>query len=178
MSLHVRRWIPTCLSLALLSSFLFVLSCRSEGESSKTTAQKVSAQTAPEFQEIYGILTASCMPCHNRETLPQVIDKVKTASFQDIDGETRLRILGELEELAQYMKDGMPISFTGEQELHRFFAVTPGEFYMMLEKGMMPPPWAHAMFEKIEWPGYKTLGFEERVRLMQYAKPHSEKYLR
>ncbi len=139
-----------------------------------------SASVAPgdDFAEVQKILLSSCMPCHNRQNLPVVIDRVKKASFKDIDGDTRLRILGELEELEQYMKDGMPISFTGKEEVHKFFNATPGEFYMMLEKGLMPPPWAPELMKQIEWPSYQKITIEKRLTLLKYAKPYTQKYLR
>lgn len=172
---HASRW------LILSSLLLGVSACKPEATDNPPPSKTIThtlPSASPEFQEIYGSLTASCMPCHNRATLPQVIQKVQAASFQELDGETRVRILAELEELQQYMKGGVEVSFTGKEELHRFFDSTPGEFYMMLEKGIMPPPWAHALMDEIKWPGYRPLSIDERVKLMQYSKPYTEEYLR
>ena len=132
-----------------------------------------------ETRRIQTILTASCMPCHSRTALPQVIERTKQASFPSVDGESRERILAELEELQLYIDEGLPISFAeDETELHKFFKSTPGEFYMMLEKGIMPPPWAPDLMKQINWPDYKHLTTEERIELLKYSKPYSEKYLR
>lgn len=141
-------------------------------------APNTSVPPAEDFAKIQKIITSSCMPCHNRQNLPVVISRVEKAGFKDIDGDTRQRILGELGELEQYMKDGMPISFTGKEEVHKFFNATPGEFYMMLEKGLMPPPWAPELMKQIEWAGYQKLTIENRLELLKYAKPYTQKYLR
>lgn len=131
-----------------------------------------------DYHQIARGLSSSCMPCHNHATLTQVIERVKKADFQEIEGETRLRILNGLENLKTSMDQGLPISFTSQAQVDQFIKVTPGEFYMMLEKGLMPPPWAPELMRAINWPNYEVLALEDRVEMLKYAKPFSQKYLR
>lgn len=131
-----------------------------------------------DFNKIQSILSSSCMPCHNRRTLPEVIARTEKGKFKAIGDDTRLRILGELGELKDYMEGGLSISFTSKEELHKFFESTAGEFYLMLEKGLMPPPWAVGLTQEIKWPLYQKLSAENRLELMKYSKPYTERYLR
>lgn len=134
--------------------------------------------TPPTYGEVFKITYRSCLPCHNRYTLPRVIERVKNASFSDIDGDTRLRILAELEGLHDLMTASPPYSFTlGQETLQQFFKVVPGGVYNMLSKGAMPPPWAPKLMQAIDWPNYTTLSYENRVELLRYARPYSEKYI-
>ncbi|MGE3725890.1 MAG: hypothetical protein AB7I41_10080 [Candidatus Sericytochromatia bacterium] len=130
------------------------------------------------YSEVFRITYASCLPCHNRHTLPQVIDRLKAAKFSTVDGEDRVRILTELEGLKALQDSGSALGFSsGQEELMDLFESVPGGFFIMLEKGVMPPPWAPALMEAIDWPNYERLSIENRVKLLQFAKPYSQKYL-
>ncbi|PIQ24430.1 hypothetical protein COW36_24575 [bacterium (Candidatus Blackallbacteria) CG17_big_fil_post_rev_8_21_14_2_50_48_46] len=118
------------------------------------------------------------MPCHNHQTLPEVIVKTQSLNAQNIAGESRIRILKELKELRTAQASGSPLSFMREEDLKNQFLAMPGEFYNLLEKGNMPPSWAPELMKQIKWPYYKPLTPKNRVLLLQYAKPYSEKYLR
>ena len=140
----------------------------------------VSSTSSPliTYGEVFKITYSSCLPCHNRHTLPQIIERVKTASFSDIDGETRLRILMELEGLKALMDSSTPLSFSsGQTELMQMFNAFPGALYTMLEKSVMPPPWAPELMQNIDWPNYERLSVENRTKLLRFSKPYSEKYL-
>ena len=168
------------LQLVFLCCFFMLLACKSQNTNQtedKVKSTSVSHSSPEEFNKIQTIISSSCMPCHNSGTLKQVIERTQKASFKEIDGETRIRILGELEELNHYMKNGMPISFTSEEELYKFFAATPGEFYMMLDKGLMPPSWGPELMKQINWPNYKVLQSQERIKLLKFAQPYTAKYL-
>jgi len=175
------RSLPVC--------FVFLLflasACKPQAEEASASPYQDSQKThysaagePADYNQVARSLSASCMPCHNQAALSQVIERVKAAEFKEIDGETRLRILGELEELKAYMDDGVPISFTSKEKVDQFIKVTPGEFYMMLEKGVMPPPWAPELMKAINWPNYQALELQDRVEMLKYAKPFSQKYLR
>jgi hypothetical protein len=130
------------------------------------------------YSEVFRITYASCLPCHNRHTLPQVIERVKAGTFDSVDGEERLRILNELEGLKKRQDEGSALGFSsGQEELMNLFESIPGGFYIMLEKGVMPPPWAPDLMEAIDWPNYERLSIENRIKLLQFAKPHSKRYL-
>ena len=147
---------------------------------SQKVQTKIMSPPAPQmsYGEVFKITYTSCLPCHNKNTLPQVIEKVKAASFAEVAGEPRSRILAELEELKAVMTDSPPFSFSsGEKELKEFFNAFPGEFHLMLERGVMPPPWAPELMKAIAWPNYKKLGVQERIKLLRFAKPFSSKYL-
>lgn len=131
-----------------------------------------------EFNKAQTIIASSCMPCHNRQTLPNVIALTQKATFKAIGSDTRPRILGELGELKNYMDSGLSISFTSKEELEKFFNATAGEFYLMLDKGLMPPPWAPELMQQIKWPHYEKLTPAKRLELMKFSKPYTEKYLR
>ena len=173
-----------------LSRFLFTLSfcglligcptAPNDLESNKplSSTQAASPTNEVDFQKVGNIMRQSCMPCHNKSYLPQVINRVKVAKFKEIDGDTRLRILAELEELQRFMDEGIPISFTSEEQVHKFFRAVPGELYLMLEKGVMPPPWAPELMKQINWPSYTPLSWENRIEILRYAKPYSQQYLR
>lgn len=165
----------------LLSLGGLLLGCNpqdKESEHKQTQASEPPLPSQEEFLRVQTIIASSCMPCHNSQTLPDVIARTEKAGFKDIDGDTKARILGELDELQNYMKSGTPISFTDQQVLHQFFKATPGEFYMMLDKGLMPPPWAQELMKEIKWPNYHPLQSAERIELLTYSKPFAQKYLR
>lgn len=177
--LHARHWVWA--ELMLVTGFLF--SCQPDIPKStlpKTQTALPSASipataAASDFAKVQQIMATSCMPCHNRQNLPVVIDQVKQAHFSSIGGKTRLRILAELEGLSQLMQDGLPLSFTSQEELHQFFLTNPGSFYTMLEKGVMPPPWGPDLIKELNWPGYQALPIEDRLELMKYAKAAAQK---
>jgi hypothetical protein len=107
-----------------------------------------------------------------------VIDRLKAAKFSTVDGEDRIRVLKELEGLKEMQDSGSALGFSsGQEELMNLFESVPGGFFIMLEKGVMPPPWAPALMEAIDWPNYERLSIENRIKLLQFAKPYSEKYL-
>lgn len=144
----------------------------------QAVASAHSSPPAGDFKKVGDIMTHSCMPCHNKSYLSQVINRVKVADFKEIDGDTRLRILAELEELQGFMDEGMPISFTSEEQVQKFMQAAPGELYLMLEKSVMPPPWAEELMKQINWPSYTPLSWENRIEILRYAKPYSQQYLR
>jgi hypothetical protein len=173
---------PTwCYSASLLGLFLGWLTLSAcEPTPPKSESQPV-AQTLTtsesDFQAAFAVIGKSCRPCHNRATLPEVIQRTRAATFSDIEGDTRVRLLSELEGLYGRMKDGEALSFTSESEIKRFLNEGPGEFYIMLEKGVMAPPWAPALMNHIGWEEYVPLTVENRVKLLKFAKPYSEKFL-
>ncbi len=173
-----------CLQIGAVFCLTLLSACQPEAEKESGAyqdSQKTHYSAAGEpadYNQVARALSSSCMPCHNQAALSEVIKRVKAADFKEIDGETRLRILGELEELKVYMDEGVPISFTSKAQVDQFIKVTPGEFYMMLEKGGMPPPWAPDLMKAINWPNYEILKLEDRVEMLKYAKPFSQKYLR
>lgn len=172
--------------------FLLLLACNTSHKpvtSSKQSSSEpapnsqianIKASTAPvAYSEVFRITYASCLPCHNRNTLPQVIERVQAASFDTVDGETRLRVLGELEGLKALQDSGSDLGFSsGQQELMSLFKSMPGALYTMLDKGVMPPPWAPDLMEAIDWPNYERLSADKRVKLLQFAKPYSEKFVK
>lgn len=148
--------------------------------SSPSNAPTSSAATASPvvYSEVFKITYASCLPCHNRKTLPQVIERLKTAKVSTIDGEDRMRVLRELEGLQELLDSGSALGFSsGEKELMDLFESVPGGLFTMLEKGVMPPPWAPALMDAIDWPNYARLTIDNRIKLLQFAKPYSEKYI-
>ncbi|PIQ23550.1 hypothetical protein COW36_13840 [bacterium (Candidatus Blackallbacteria) CG17_big_fil_post_rev_8_21_14_2_50_48_46] len=137
-----------------------------------------SPSPAIAYSEVFRITYFSCLPCHNRKTLPQVIERVKAAHFDTVDGEDRLRVLAELEGLKDRQDKGEALGFSsGQEELMHLFGGIPGGFYIMLERGVMPPPWAPDLMQAIDWPNYERLSIENRAKLLQFAKPHSERYI-
>lgn len=108
-------------------------------DSDKLTKQPEAKPTA-DYQIVDRAIASSCMPCHNKQTLDTVIGRVKAAPFEAIEGKTRLRILAKLETLKAYMDEGLPISFTHKTEVDKYIQQTRYPFYLMLEKGVMPPP--------------------------------------
>lgn len=173
---------PLKLGLAQFLALTLVLSaCEPAPDKQASASPKaVSVPSIPdaEYLRAATIIAASCMPCHNRQSLPKVSALTRAAKFKAIGGDTRLRILGELGELKAYMDSGMPISFTSKDELQQFFAATAGEFYVMLEKGVMPPPWAPELMQRLNLNGYQKLGPQQRLELLRFAKPYTEEYLR
>ena len=159
--------------------------CRSDESprdqhSSQTAKAQTVSYTDPvvTYEEISPILSMSCMPCHNRHTIGTVIERLENSDVDVLDGETRQRVLGEVSGLRELMDDGMPISFTSEAELQRFMKAVPGEFYTMLQKGVMPPGFAPELMQRIGFTDYKPLTWENRIKLLQYAKPYSKDYMR
>ena len=159
--------------------------CRSDElprdqQSSQTAKAQTVSYTDPvvTYEEISPILSMSCMPCHNRHTIGTVIERLENSDVDVLDGETRQRVLGEVSGLRELMDDGMPISFTSEAELQRFMKAVPGEFYTMLQKGVMPPGFAPELMQRIGFTDYKPLTWENRIKLLQYAKPYSKDYMR
>lgn len=180
------------LATGLTLVFLLLLACNSTPKpvtasnqasskplpNSQTTSIAASA-TPVAYSEVFRITYASCLPCHNRNTLPQVIERVQAASFDTVDGETRLRVLGELEGLKALQDSGSDLGFSsGQEELMSLFKSMPGALYTMLDKGVMPPPWAQDLMEAIDWPNYERLSAEKRIKLLQFAKPYSEKFVK
>lgn len=179
--MHCLKKIGLAVNLSLAISWS--AGCKPQAEPApKQSVQAAQFSPPPisdaDYNRVGGIIASSCMPCHNRQTLPGVISLTQKAGFKAIGDDTRLRILGELGELKNYMDSGTPISFTSKQEIQDFFGATAGEFYLMLEKGLMPPPWAPQLMEQIKWPNYRRLSSEQRLELMRFAKPYTEKYLR
>ncbi|MBF2055570.1 MAG: hypothetical protein IGS03_19130 [Candidatus Sericytochromatia bacterium] len=171
---------------AIVTLLLFVACYQQSEEQVLDESQALQAaqvkESGVDFQhDIYPILHRSCMPCHNSGTLPQVIERVQNTDFPPVDGDpgqTRERLLAELEELQQAMRDGLPLSYTNKEKVHQNFAMLPGEMYLLLEKGVMPPPWGPELLKAIGWEDYKPLTAEERVTLLRYAKPYSQPFLR
>lgn len=171
---HAGQWV--WIGLILGTGLLF--SCQADIPKSKLPETQTALPSASipaiadpaEFAKVQQILATSCMPCHNRQNLPVVLERVKQARFSDISGKSRLRILTELEGLSQLMQEGLPLSFTSQKELHQFFLASPGDFYNMLEKGVMPPPWGPELMQAINWPSYQALTLEDRLELLKYAK--------
>lgn len=175
-----RRWGG---HICLLSLLCVLSACQSGVASSSLTPapsaspSPVKAQSADAaYERAAAIISHSCMPCHNRQTLPEVMALTQAASFQKIGNMTRARILGELGKLKTDMDNGLPISFTSKQALEDFFKVTRGEFYVRLEKGLMPPAWAPEWMQELKW-GYQRLDAQERLELMRFARPYAENYL-
>jgi hypothetical protein len=167
-------------STSLLSVFLWWLTlsaCEPSSPQTETHSAPTLTTSESDFQAAFAVIGKSCRPCHNRATLPEVIQRTRAATFSDIDGDTRVRLLSELEGLYGRMKDGEALSFTSESEIKRFLNEGPGEFYIMLEKGVMAPPWAPALMKHIGWEEYVPLTVENRVKLLKFAKPYSEKFL-
>lgn len=169
----------------LCTAFILVGSAGCEESSSARTksdeqAQASAYQKAPQvsYEDISPIISMSCMPCHNRHTIGTVIKRLENHPVEDLDGETRERVLAEIGELRQYMEDGVPVSFTSQQEIEKFLKAMPGEFYTMLEKGVMPPPFAPELMKHIGFTDYQPLSWENRIKLLQYAKPYSKAYMR
>jgi hypothetical protein len=164
---------------------LFVLSACRATASSDTAQNEASpiykaSYTEPQvsYEDISPILSMSCMPCHNRHTIGTVIERLEKHSVKTLDGETRERVLAEIRELRQYMQDGVPVSFTSQQEIEKFLKAAPGEFYTRLQKGVMPPGFAPELMAHIGFSDYKPLTWENRIKLLQYAKPYSKAYMR
>lgn len=172
--------LTVCVTLAVM-----LPACKPSAQHQEAAASASStADSSPppisdeEFNKAQTIIASSCMPCHNRQTLPNVMALTKAAKFKAIGSDTRLRILGELGELKNYMDSGLSISFTSKDELQKFFGATAGEFYLMLDKGLMPPPWAPELMQQIKWPHYEKLTSAKRLELMKFSKPYTERYLR
>lgn len=182
------RIITSCVSTSLLLLAGLLVACQGSQVSLSISQPSASPQLSPtsssqpnpqisqstdsnsDFLKVQQMMVASCLPCHDHQTLPTVIERVKQANFNQIEGLTRLRLLAELEELEHLMQNGLTLSFTNQEELHRFFVAEPGTLYLMLEKGKMPPAWAAELFKQINWPGYQTLTIENRIELLKYAK--------
>ncbi len=137
-----------------------------------------SSSPAVTYEEISPIISMSCMPCHNRHTIGTVIERLEKTNLETLDGETKARVLAEITELRQYMEDGVPVSFTSEAEIQKFLKAAPGEFYTMLQKGVMPPGFAPELMQHIQFNEYKALTWENRIKLLNYAKPYSKAYMR
>lgn len=176
----MNRILPYGTLLLLVCAFQ---GCRSISSENTHTAEKTSHQTSytdpvVSYEEISPIISMSCMPCHNRNTIGTVIERLEKHPVQTLDGETRDRVLAEIAELRQYMQDGVPVSFTSQQDIEKFLKAAPGEFYIMLQKGVMPPSFAPQLMEHIGFTEYKPLSWENRIKLLQYAKPYSKAYMR
>lgn len=172
-------WFYSAPLLIAFVSWLLFSACEPKAEVAESpTPQTLAAGSDGDFQAAFAVIGKSCRPCHNRATLPEVIQRVQAANFTDIEGDTKHRLLAELEGLRDRMlNDGEALSFTSEAEIKRFLQETPGEFYLMLEKGVMAPPWAPGLMETIGWSEYVPLTVENRVKLLKFAKPYSEKTL-
>lgn len=170
-----NRWYFFGTLLGNVCLLAWLVSCE-PNQHTRAATPAPSQSTDPLFEQAFKVISSSCMPCHNRNTLPEVIARTQQADFKDIDGDTKLRILGELEGLQEAMKEGTPFSFTSREEMLKFFEAAPGELYTMVEKGVMPPPWATPLMKQIQLP-YVPLTPEKRVLILQFAKPYSEKYL-
>lgn len=144
----------------------------------KSAQQMSYTDPVVSYEEISPIISMSCMPCHNRHMIATVIERLEKHSVESLDGDTRARVLAEINELRQYMEDGVPVSFTSQQEIERFLKAAPGEFYTRLQKGVMPPGFAPELMEHIGFAEYKPLSWENRIKLLQYAKPYSKAYMR
>lgn len=168
----------------LLTGLILLIACRVESSSdtpqdkSKHVYQASYTDPKVSYEDISPILSMSCMPCHNRHTIGTVIERLEKHPVQTLDGETRERVLAEIGELRQYMRDGVPVSFTSQQEIEKFFKAAPGEFYTMLQKGVMPPGFAPELMQQIGFSDYRPLTWENRIKLLQYAKPYSKAYMR
>lgn len=162
----------------VLCAFLALSSCLNKPQTSEseTEANEVKTGEIP-FADAFAVISESCLPCHSQTALPEVIVRVKQAPFETMDGEKKERLVAELEGLLEALEEGDPLDYTSEANLNRTFKGLPGEFYLMLEKGVMPPPWAAEMMALIEWGGYRTLTPEKRGLLLNYSRPFSEKYL-
>ena len=157
-------------------TIVILVSCSpQEPVESKTTPTPVHSLPAKvDFTKAFQVVVKSCQPCHGRTTLPEVIKRVKKAKFIEIEGETRERLIAALEGLHEDMKEGIPFSFTSEEEVKKFLAMNPGEMVLMLEKGVMPPPWAPHLMKQIQW-AYTPLGVNERLLLLRYARQNTKK---
>lgn len=166
-------------SFLCLLVLVFGLSCK--GSDSETHRRLSPAPSAAiSFEQAFGVISHSCFPCHNVQTLPEVIRRTRRLKVEALGGEERLRLLVELENLYLLLKEGAPLNFVGKPEIHAQFESMPGELYTMLENGVMSPPWAPELMKAIGWPEvlYQPLTPEKRITLMLYVKPFSEKYLR
>lgn len=168
-----NRFVSLGMLLSLTCLIGWLVGCEPDQQTRTNTSNQ---STDPAFEQAFTVISSSCMPCHNRNSLPQVIARARQADFKEIAGDTKPRILGELEELQEAMKAGTPFSFTSREEMLKFFEAAPGELYTMVEKGVMPPPWAVPLMKQIQWP-YVPLTPAKRVLILQFAKPYSEKYL-
>ena len=163
------------LGWSIVTVFILLSCSPEEPIQSETTPTPVHSLPAKvDFTKAFKVVASSCLPCHGRTTLPEVITRVKKAKFVEIEGETRERIIAALEGLHDDMKEGIPFSFTSEEEVKKFLATTPGEMVLMLEKGVMPPPWALALMKEIKW-SYTPLEVNERLLLLRYARQNTKK---
>ncbi len=158
-----------CLCLVLISA------CKPEP---KKSAAQTENEPVADYPIVARAIASSCMPCHNKQTLETVIQRVQAAQFEAIEGESRLRILAELETLKAYMEDGIPLSFSSKAEVDKYLQSSRYPFYLMLEKGVMPPRWAAELMQQIDWPNYQVLPLSDRIEMLKYAKPSAQKYLR
>lgn len=167
------------ISVMLLASLTFLTACPQQQGQETSEVQTISETKTVKYEDVSDIFSNSCMPCHNHEFLPQVIQRLEDKKdVKEVDGETRERILAELYGLKARMDDGEPISFVSEKEVMKFLKSTPGEMYLMLEKGVMPASFAEDLMRVTEWPKYKTITPEERMRLLLFTKPYSKDYMR
>lgn len=167
--------------MSALLMFLTLTACLPQN-TQKTSEQQASSVQASSSPRFYGSVSVSiqnsCMPCHNKQTLPEVIERVQKARFQAIAGLSRERILAELEELKGAIEEGLPLDYQEKASVHQNLKSLPGELYLMLEKGQMPPRWAPELMQIIDWYYYEPLSPERRMEFLNYAKADSEKYLR
>lgn len=172
--------ILSALAVLLIALGIFVSARQTDTApvSSASPAASVSAteapKTPPNFQEAFQIISKSCMPCHNHTTLEKVITQAKAAKFESIEDESKDRIVAALEDLQADMQDGLPLSYTTEANMQRLFTVMPGELVLMLEHGVMPPPWAPELMKTIEWDSYQPLTVEKRIALLRYGRSNSK----
>lgn len=147
-------------------------------ENEKQHIQAVSNEEL-QYEDVSDIFANSCMPCHNHEFLPQLIARLEKAEHvKELDGDSRERVLAELYGLKERMDNGEPISFVSEKQVMAFLKQNPGEMYLMLENGVMPAAFAEDLMQAVNWPKYTRLSPEDRVRLLIFAKPYSQDYLR
>lgn len=125
------------------------------------------------FGETYSVIVKSCMPCHNKRTLPNIIKEVKQANFKEIEEETKARIVGALEGLLQRQEEGELLSFDSEKNIQKFYRIAPGAMYTMVNLNVMPPPFAPELMKTIGYNRYVELSMQERIKLLKYANQYS-----
>lgn len=143
-------------------------------QASQRASPQVSQISIPEespadYSLVASIIANSCLPCHNRQTLGDVIQLTQDARFAGAGDETRLRVLAALQRLASDMDEGIARNFTTQQEIEQLMHLNPELLPLVLEKGVMPPQWASDLMRKIDWPNYQALTVENRVEILQYT---------
>lgn len=162
-------------SLVLTIMFFLVLisgNSKVPGAHSQILVSKESGSQVL-FKQAHSIMKRSCMPCHNKHRVSCLAQAIKRQDFKSIDGESRLRIVSAIKGLSEMIDEGMNLSFTSEKEIKQFLKEMPGGLYTMVDKGVMPPPWAPDLMKTLYLHTYRPLSVDDRIVLQKFAVKHS-----